>query len=51
LKTFLWNLRFRLGWFILPGEHKHIAIRNEGEVCERCEAIYADLEDMTVTPR
>jgi hypothetical protein len=43
IKVILWNARFNLGWRLLPGDHKHIAIADKGEQCERCAAIYADL--------
>lgn len=36
MNTFLWNLRFRLAWLLLPGSHKHVAVRVEDEHCDRC---------------
>lgn len=41
----LWNLRFNLGWRLLPGDHKHVAIADKGEFCQRCEDITAEIEN------
>lgn len=46
MKTFLWNLRFNLGWRLLPGDHKHVSIADKGETCHRCEAIYAEIDNV-----
>ena len=36
MRTYLWNLRFRLAWLLLPGNHKHVAVRAVNKRCERC---------------
>lgn len=32
LATAVWNLRFQLGWAVLPGERKHVQILDEEPV-------------------
>jgi hypothetical protein len=36
MRTFLWNLRFRIAWALLPGSHKHVSVRETNETCSRC---------------
>ncbi len=45
IRVLIWNLRFNWAWRLLPSEHKHVAIVDKGESCERCEYTFANLED------
>lgn len=33
----LWNIRFRIGWAILPGAHKHVAVSRSASDCSARE--------------
>lgn len=37
LRTKFWNLRFRLGWALLPGGHKHVSVSDGADDCSRPE--------------
>lgn len=36
IRVWVWNKRFSIGWRILPGNHKHVAVSGRGEECWRC---------------